>query len=268
MLKLTKENYHSLEANRDYMSVSQFKSFIPRYGGCEAKAVAKLQGEWEDPENPAFLLGGYVHAWNEEKLPEFAAKTPALFKKDGSGSLYAKYAIGDDMINTLKNDPVAMKALEGEKELIITEELFGMPWKIMIDSYNTETKTFTDLKTAREINKTYYNELIRERENFIVHWGYDWQMAAYAEIERRNRNEDEYYLPHILVVSKEDPPDKELITFGTNFIEPVLDEMETHVERIYPLWKGEIEPVRCGSCDYCRSTKELTEPVFYMEVGF
>lgn len=50
MLKLTKDNYFSLEASRQYMSVSQFKGFVPAYGGCEAASVAKLSGEWVEPK--------------------------------------------------------------------------------------------------------------------------------------------------------------------------------------------------------------------------
>lgn len=264
-MQLNKENYHSIEANKQYMSVSQFKSFLLQYNGCEAKTMAKLNREWEDGDNPAFLLGSYVHAWNEGVLPEFIANNPGLFKKDGT--LYAKYAIGDEMINTLKNDEVAMAALEGQKEVIITEELFGMPFKIMIDSYNPEKEAFTDLKTCREINKTYWNELTRERENFIIHWGYDVQVAVYSEIELRYRKGKDYYMPHILAVSKEDPPDKELIMFGRNFIPDLLDQLEVFAPRVYEVWQGKAEPRRCGTCDYCRSTKKLKEAIYYIEVG-
>lgn len=264
-MKLTRENYHSIEANRKYMSVSQFKDFLPEYGGCEARRMAILNGEWEEPDNPAFLLGSYVHAWNSGELQEFIAKTPQLFKKNGG--LYAKYAIGDDMINTLKNDEVAMAALEGEKEIIITEELFGIPWKIMIDSYNSKMETFTDLKTTREINKTYWNPDLRERENFIIHWGYDIQLACYAEIERRNRKDEYHFLPHILAVSKEDPPDKELIKLPRAEIWDILNEIEHHIPRIHEVWKEKEKPKRCGKCDYCRSTKKLKKAVFYLNVG-
>ena len=267
-MQITKDNYFSNEASKEYMGVSLFKSFLPKYGGCEAKTMAKINDEWQEPDNPAFLLGSYVHAWNEGNLQEFISQNPALFKKNGE--LYAKYAIGDDMINTLKNDPVAMKALEGQKEIIMTGELFGFPWKIMIDSYNPKAGAFTDLKTSREINKTYWNEYTREKENFITHWGYDWQMAVYAEIERQNRDSDEYLNPHILAVSKETPPDKELIVFDEDmdsFVEDTLNLMESDVPRVFEVWKGNTEPRRCGVCKYCRETKKITMPVHYMEVG-
>jgi hypothetical protein len=260
-MELNRENYHSPKMNQKFMGVSQFKSFRD----CEARQVAINNGEWEEPDNPAFLLGNYVHAWNEGRLQEFMAETPQLFKQNGG--LYAKYSIGDDMINALKNDELAMQALDGEKEVIITDELFGIPWKIMIDSLNREKETFTDLKTTREINRTYWNSNYDGKENFIIHWGYDIGLAVYAEIERRNRGGAKHYMPHILAVSKEDPPDKELIKLPRDEILDILDEIEINIPRIHQVWKGEAEPERCGKCDYCRSTKKLEKAVYYMEIG-
>lgn len=49
-MQLTDENYYSQEANREYMSVSQFKDFSGTYGklACEYSAKEKLEGRWED----------------------------------------------------------------------------------------------------------------------------------------------------------------------------------------------------------------------------
>ena len=46
---LTAENYFSKEADREYLSVSQYKKFMGTLGrvGCEAEALACLNGEWE-----------------------------------------------------------------------------------------------------------------------------------------------------------------------------------------------------------------------------
>lgn len=260
----THSNYHSKEMNRKYMGVSQFKSFLTHYGGCEAMAVAKLGDDWVDEPNDAFLLGGYVHAWNSGELQEFMMENPALFKKDGS--LYAKFAIGDDLINTLRDDPLIEKAREGQKEVIMTGELFGMKWKTMVDIYNPELKVIADLKTCREIRKTYWNEEARERNNFILHWGYDWQMATYAEIEKQFRGGEDYFQPHIIAVSKENPPDKEIIHFGTEFIQETLEEMSIYAERIKKLWQGELKPIGCGKCGYCRAKKKLMGTVYYMDI--
>ena len=265
MIELTDENYHSRKANKQYMSVSLLKSFLPWFPfGCEAKTMAELNGRWDEPDSPALLLGNYVHAWNEGKLPEFRANTPQLFKKNGD--LYAKYKRGDEMINTLKNDEYMMKVLQGGKEEILTAELFGVPWKCKIDVLNDDFKTFTDLKTTREIGRDYYNPFMNEYQNFIEYYGYDFQMALYAEIIRKNRKAGKYYMPHIAAVDKQSPPDKMVIHFGTEFIKPKLNLIEDVIDHVIDVWKGNKKPERCGQCDYCRATKQIKKSVHFKEL--
>ena len=92
MLELNHDNYFSNEADREYFSVSQFKSFRE----CEAKTMAKLNGTWVDGENDAFTLGSYVHLWSEGgNLGEFRASHPEMFKKDDS-SVSATYDNGGE----------------------------------------------------------------------------------------------------------------------------------------------------------------------------
>jgi hypothetical protein len=264
MIELTGENYHSKKANSQYMSVSTFKSFLPWYSyGCEAKAVAKINGEWEEEESSAMLLGSYIHAWAEGRLQKFRANHPQLFKKNGG--LYAKYKHADKMIETIKNDEYMMKVLQGGKEEIITGELFGVPWKAKIDVINDVKESFTDLKTTREIGRDYYNEHAQEYQNFINYWGYDIQMAVYAELIKQQRKLDSYYMPHIAVVDKQDPPDKVVIYFGTDWIQEKLEELEIAAERVVDVWAGKKEPHRCGKCDYCRSTKKITESIYWKD---
>jgi len=264
-MKLTEENYHSQKANQEYMSVSTYKSFLPWFGGCESKAKAILEGEWEQ-EKDCFLLGNYVHAWNENRLEEFKENTPELFKKNGE--LYAKYSIGDDMVETLENDEFVQKVRAGGKEKIITAELFGIPWKAKIDILNHDMKTFTDLKTTRSLDKRYYNAYYGEYQSFISYYGYDYQMAVYAELLKRNFETDNYYMPHILAVTKQNPPDKVVIHFGTNeFVEKRLSHISMHIERIKEVWKGKEEPTRCEQCNYCRSTKKIKKTIHWKELS-
>ena len=60
--QLTADNYYSDEANRIYLSVSQFKDFVGTYGrmGCEEMALAKIRGDYKtEPSNP-MMIGSYV----------------------------------------------------------------------------------------------------------------------------------------------------------------------------------------------------------------
>lgn len=252
-MKLSKDNYFSLETDREFFSVSQFKAFKE----CEAKTMAKLNGEWKEKQNEAFLLGSYVHAWNEGKLLEFKKGHPELFKKDGT--LYAKYEIGDKMIAALEGDALVKRVRQGQKEVIMTAELFGTKWKCMIDIYNPEHEVFVDLKTTRELHKRYWNEDLRIKQNFIEYYDYLLQMAVYAEIERINRGGEDYFQPHIIAVDKQDPPDKAVIFTGTDFIKDKLLEVETLLPRFIKVKNGEEKPMGCGHCDYCRSIKQLNE---------
>ncbi len=261
MLQINKDNYFSLEADREYFSVSQFKSFR----SCEAKTMAKLNGEWSDVGNDAFILGSYVHAWNEgASLGEFKANHPQMFKKDGS--LLAKYAIGDKMIETLQNDPFILQVREGEKEVIMTAELFGTPWKAMLDIYNPNKGYFADLKTTRDIRTKIWNEEAKTKQNFIIAYDYVLQMAVYAEIERLKRCGDKPLQSFIIAVSKEDIPDKEVAWVKEEYMQDKLSEVEIRLPHYIEIKQGLVEPSRCGCCDYCRSTKVLKGPVSFTEI--
>lgn len=76
---LTKDNYFSREANMEYMSVSQFKSFCT----CPAATMAELTGEYERETTTALLVGSYVDAHFEGTLDLFKGQHPELFTKGG-----------------------------------------------------------------------------------------------------------------------------------------------------------------------------------------
>ena len=93
-MELTKENYFSPENEKKYMGSTQFKNFVPALGGCEDASMAKIEQtrEWLDfedqnPQNKAFLVGSYLHAWNEGAVEEFKEAHPEIMKKRGSGML-------------------------------------------------------------------------------------------------------------------------------------------------------------------------------------
>ena len=80
---LTQENYYSKEANREYLSVSQYKDFCGTIGrvGCEEQALAKLNGYWEMEKTTALLVGSYVDSHFEGTLDLFKAQNPEIFNK-------------------------------------------------------------------------------------------------------------------------------------------------------------------------------------------
>lgn len=260
LLQLTKENYYSVEANRQYMSVSQFKGFLPSYGGCEAQSMAKLAGEWEDPQKGAFDEGHFLHAWNEGTLAEFKANHPEIYSSQGptKGQLKANFKHLNKLIEVLQNDPMVMNVLAGQKEVIMTTTIFGIPWKVMLDSYQPEVGVFADLKGLKSIDGKWWNKEAQAYENFIEHYGYDVQMAVYAEVEKRATANDQWLLPHMVIVTKESVPDHEIIYFDYNDISRGLNIVANNIERVKAVKSGTAEPVRCERCEYCKSTKKIS----------
>lgn len=263
MLKLNRENYHSNQANCDYMSRGQYKSFLE----CEAKEIAKLDRAWVDEPSIALEVGQYVHTFNDGTIREFISNHPGMFKKDGS--LKAEYLVADRMIECLKRDPFAMYCLEGTKEQIITFEMFGAWWKVMLDVQNNERRRIVDLKTTRSITEKVWDEETRKKVSFIEAYQYPLQMAIYTEGERISEGRDEGDWSEFLIVavSKEKSPDKAIINMTDHErLVKELAEVERNMPRILAVKAGIEEPVRCESCDFCRSTKTLTKAIHYSEL--
>lgn len=260
--KLTDDNYFSKEASKLFMGVSQFKSFVPEFGGCEAKAMAELNGTYESETSDAFLVGSYVHSHFEGSLNKFKSEHPKIFTQ--KGELKAQFKLANEMINTLETDEYVMAAFnKSNKEMIMTGELFGAPWKIKVDCLDKKNRIFIDLKTTRDFEKSWSDEY-REKVNFVLQYNYLIQFAVYQEIIRQNTGE--VYNPFLIAVTKQSPPDKAILSFsGVDFAKELKD-IGAKMERVLKVKNGEVDPVRCGKCDYCRSTKKLYKVLHYMEL--
>ena len=256
-VKLTEENYYSTEANNAYMSVSQFKNFAGcghAIEGCEFTALAKLRGEYKEEPNTAMMIGSYVDRHFEGTLDSFKLEHPEIFKKDGS--LKAEYEKANAMIARAERDDLFMKYMSGDKQVIMTGELFGAKWKIKMDSY-IDGKAIVDLKCMGSITKL---EWVRGLgyTPFPLYWGYDIQGAIYQEVVRQNTGKT---LPfYIAGISKEACPDIGLIWIPDSYLQDALRNVEAKMPRILDLINGRATPERCEKCDYCRTTKVLTEP--------
>lgn len=243
---LTNDNYYSPEANREYMSVSQYKQFQK----CEAAAMAQIAGEWDFPKTTALMVGSYVDSWFEGTLGEFTDSHPEMFKRDGS--LKADFVQAEEIISFVQRDPLFMRYMGGEKQVILTSELFGTKWKIKIDSYHPDK--IVDLKVMRSMERIM-------GKSFVEHWGYDLQMAIYSAVEGRD------LATYLAVVTKQDPPDKSIISIPRWRRSELLEEVERNMPRILAVKSGKVPARRCGVCEYCRSTKMLTEPIDFELVG-
>ena len=254
---LTAENYYSKEANKEYMSVSQYKDFAGTYGkmACEFSAVEKLEERWEQKKTTPLMVGSYVDSYFEGTVGEFKKETPEIFTQDGG--LKAPYIQADKIIERMERDPLFMMYMSGKKQVIMTAELFGAKWKIKIDSY-AEGIAITDLKVVESITKPKWVRDIGYLD-FIRYWGYDIQGAIYQEVVYRNTG---LRLPfYIAAGTKEEEPNIEVIHVTQNYLDEAKHMVEMNMPRILRVKNGEVEPDRCEMCDCCRHTKVLKRPI-------
>lgn len=254
---LTAENYYSKEANKEYMSVSQYKDFAGTYGkmACEFSAIEKLEERWAQKKTTPLLVGSYVDSYFEGTVGEFKKETPEIFTQDGG--LKAQYIQADKIIERMERDPLFMMYMSGKKQVIMTAELFGTKWKIKIDSY-AEGIAITDLKVVESITKPKWVRDIGYLD-FIRYWGYDIQGAIYQEVVYRNTG---LRLPfYIAAGTKEEEPNIEVIQVTQNYLDEAKNMVEMNMPRILRVKNGEVEPDRCEMCDCCRHTKVLKRPI-------
>jgi disulfide oxidoreductase YuzD len=137
----------------------------------------------------------------------------------------------------------------------------------------------------------YYNHETKKYDmSFIQKYDYPLQFSIYAEILRQNydkileeflktytekemskfielMNNDEYLECFILVVDKQEIPDRNIIFMDINsFIKEKLEEIELKLPRIMDIRNGVVEPEKCGHCDYCRSIKKIVKPIHYLDL--
>ena len=254
MLELSNENYFSRVANLTYWSVSQFKAF----DRCEAAGYAEAFGDYEREETDALLIGKYVDAYFSKELDGFMkAYGDKMYTK--KGELYAKYSQANQLIDRVEADPLMMEYLTGEKQVIRTGELFGVPWKIKIDVHGGNR--LVDLKCVKDF-KDVYDEGYGWR-SWIEYWGYDVQGAIYQKIEQISSGRTEPLPFYIVAVTKEKTPDIAVIHLPQHILDAAYHMVEAKIERFDMIKSGEVEPRRCEKCDWCKQTKVLREPEVY-----
>lgn len=252
--KLTEENYFSTENQLKYFGSSQIKAFMQ----CEAKAMAEIRGEYVPEPSTALLVGSFVDAYfeSEDALARFQLTHPEIFTK--SGGLRSDYVRAFQICSRIERDPMMMKYLGGQKQVIITEDLFGYPFKIKIDSYHPG-KAIVDLKVMKDFEPMYVDG--KGKVPFIEAWGYDIQGAIYQKVEQVAMGRPEP-LPFVLAaVTKQPVPDIGLFQVPQYKLDAALKIVEANIDRFADIKSGGIDPYRCGRCEYCRETKVLDSVV-------
>lgn len=265
-LILTSDNYHSRETNQRYMSVSMYKDFAGTLSSpaCEELALAKLNGTWEQKKTVPLLVGSYCDSYFEGTLDKFKSENPEIFvtRGDRKGELKSDYVKAEEIIKRIERDELFMTFMSGEKQVIMTAEMFGAEWKIKMDAY-AKNLAIVDLKVMASLRDMKWTKDYGYM-NFVHQWNYYVQGAVYQEVVYRNTGKR---LPFFLATaSKEEYPDIEIIQLEQNLMDEALIEVERNTPNIVALKNGEIKPTRCGVCDYCKHTKVLTRPIWSSEL--
>lgn len=278
-MKLTQKNYYSKESNESFMSVSQFKDFCK----CEAMAMAKIKGEYEQPKSQALFLGSFVDEMltgtRKSQIKFVADNFTDLFQKssklhkvseenrtalvtdlsiedlfDVNNKPYAEIVQALETIERIKQQPLMMKHFKSKHQVIMTGKIAGVPFKIKMDNY----------KPNEFISDGKYMASLRSPNLFepmVKYWGYDIQGAVYQAIVYQNTQKE---LPFFLdIATKEKPAHLDVAEIKQYDLDDALQRVEKLAPRFQAIKNGLIEPERCEEydCPYCTSTRIITEPI-------
>ena len=251
-MKLKQNNYYSSEANKNWMSVSQYKDFTR----CEAMAMAKINGEYIKPKSRALILGSLVDEMltgtKKSQTVFMEENKQELFKKNGEP--YADVAQALGTVELIKKQPLMMKYLSGQTQKIMTGEIEGVPFKIKMDSYK-KGEFIADLKYMASLRSP------NMFEPMVRYWNYIAQGSVYQEIVYQNTGKR---LPFYLVVAtKESPAHLDVCEIKQYDLDEELENIKKRVGRFQAIKSGEIPPERCEEydCPYCTETRIITEPI-------
>lgn len=268
--KLTADNYYSPEANWAYMSASQYKSFRK----CEAAALAELRGEWGRKDSIALLVGSFIDAYFSDEMEQFTAEHPEIYT--AKGELKADFQKALNAAQRLEQDDLCRMLLSGRHQVIKTGKIGGVWYKCKSDSLLSAAQVeaickkfpevrnivpfggpiIVDLKYMKDFEPIWDDEA-HDKVSFIEFWGYDIQGGIYQKLDKRNA-------PFVIVAAtKEAEPNIDSFYIPDDALSYCLDEVEEYSPRYAAIKRGEIEPIGCGKCAYCRSVKRVSSIKHY-----
>ena len=223
---------------------------------CEAAAMAEIQGLYKPEITDALLVGSYIDAVISDEIEIFTSLHPDIFSTRGEtkGQLKSQYRHADYMLDRIRQDPVFMDYLTGDKQVILTCEIAGIPVKSKIDILHPAR--IVDFKSTKDFALVWSNG---GKTNFIDFYSYDYQGAIYQENVRQKIGKRLPY--YIAAVTKEPEPDMEVIHVPDHILKNRLAEIEYILPQYQAIKIGLAGAGRCGICNWCKRTKVLTGPV-------
>ena len=287
-MKLNQVNYYGPEANREFMSKSQFSN----WHRCEAATLAELNGEYVPEPSTALLVGGYIDAALDcpEALEAFKAEHPEMFKKDGT--LKADFVQAEQIVERCLSDRLFC-LLTGnapetkdhvQRQFILVGEIAGVKFRGKADYLLDETAckiimaefrhtvealggpftegALVDLKSTKDFGKV-WDEEAWAKVSWIDAWDYPMQGGIYQELYRQMSGKT---LPFVIVAAtKEKATDIGAFYIPQGELDAALRVVEDYAPGYQETKQGKVVPFRCEACAYCKATKKLTRIKNYKE---
>lgn len=275
-LTLTNENYFSPQMSKKYMSVSQFKEFAGTlmHTACEMTAYKNTLGLLPKTMTKALLVGSYIDAFYEGTLDAFKSEyrdsictktsIKAFDKSQNSNDLQllADFKQAERIIERTQRDTLFTSYMSGQKQVVMTATLFGIEWKIKMDSYHPNDK-IVDLKIMRSMDPI-WSDKNHMKSDFIRYWGYDIQGAIYQKVVEIVTGKK---LPFfIAAATKEDATNIEIIQIDQSYLDDALAFVEHNITHVLDIKNGKVSPTECGQCYWCRQNKILKNPLHITDV--
>lgn len=250
---LTSENYFSIEADKEYMSVSQYKNFKT----CEAKAIHDLE-EKDATYKTSFIEGQLFENLVAGDSKLFIAQHPEMISTRGStaGQLKTEFQRVVNAAEKFNSQKFFKNIIEKcEKQVILTGIVNDVPVKCCLDLFDRETFSIYDIKCMKDFNEQWSKE-DKKYIPWYYAWGYVLQLAVYRLIVKQNFNTEPKEVA-LLAASKEEIPDIQALKFDESLLGLELAEFKNNIKHYDNLKKGLEKPIACGHCEYCKRIKEI-----------
>jgi hypothetical protein len=184
--------------------------------------------------------------------------------KEGKGDLelLSDFKQADVMIKRAIREPLFMRYVEGDTQKILVADIDGVPIRTKLDSYDGHR--ITDIKTVATISETFWVADSDYRLNFAEYWGYVEQAYFYKEAVRQNYEKDlPFYLACITKekYANEPHPRLAIIQIPDKLIDEKGIEIRRKIHQVWDILQGNIEPIPCGTCEWCADNLPLEKVI-------
>lgn len=257
---LNRDNYHSPQVKRKYLSSSDVKQAIKCEFAWKAYRTGHMQ---EDEDKEAFKQGNLFEVMlsgTDEEIRLFQENNFDMFSSRGEtkGELKSAYRSVMDCVESVQRQPFLMDIIRNSrKQVIMTGKILGLPFRVMCDLIYTDGSVY-DLKCMKSFNR----EWSIRAETFVEWyeaWNYPVQLWIYKEIAEQNG----LTVPNVgLIAGSKQNADVQALRFGNDLIAQAKADALYEIERMKDILNG-AEPMRCESCKACVKSRIINA---FMEV--